>query len=118
MKIFWIHRSTRKTSSIVETNHEDLRATIFLEVPGLLPTEQQIPKQQMVLTLEMLEEKYPQADWTQYIYTDGSAEDALRNGGSGVFVRTPTGQTVSYSSTTGKKKKKSSNFKAETSALQ
>ena len=62
---------------------EDLRATIFLEVP------QQIPTQQMALTLEMLEEKYPQADWT-HIYTNGLVEDAVRNGGSGVFVRTPT----------------------------
>ena len=40
-------------------NQEDLRATIFLEVPGLLPAEQQIPTQQMALTLEMLDEKYP-----------------------------------------------------------
>ena len=43
---------------------DDLRATIFLEVPDLLPAEQQIPTQQMALTLEMLEEKCPQADWT------------------------------------------------------
>ena len=35
-------------------NQDDLRATIFLEVPGLLPAEQQIPAQQMALTLEML----------------------------------------------------------------
>ena len=50
-------------------NKDDLRATIFLEVPGLLPAEQQIPTQQMALTLEMLEEKYPQADWTHnYIH--------------------------------------------------
>ena len=62
----------------------------------------------------MLEEKYPQADWT-HVYTDGSAEDAVRNGGSGVFVRTTTGQTVSYSNATGRK---CSNFKAEISALQ
>ena len=34
-------------------NQEDLRATIFLEVPGLLPAEQQIPTQQMTLTLEI-----------------------------------------------------------------
>ena len=94
-------------------NQDDLRATIFLEVPGLLPPEQQIPTQQMDLTLEMIEEKYPQADWT-HIYTDGSAEDAVRNGGSGVFVRTLTGQTVSYSNATGRK---CSNFKAETSTL-
>ena len=93
---------------------EDLRATIFLEVPGLLSAEQQIPTQQMALTLEMLEEKYPQADWT-HIYTNGLVEDAVRNGGSGVFVRTPTGQTVRYSNATGRK---CSNFKAETSTLQ
>ena len=91
-------------------NQEDLSATIFLEISRLLPAEQQIPTQQMALTLEMLEEKYPQADWT-HIYTDSSAEDAVRNWGSGVFVRTPTGQTVSYSNTTGRK---CSNFKAET----
>ena len=97
-----------------EWYQDDLRATIFLEVPGLLPTEQQIPTQQMALTLEMLEEKYPQADWT-HIYTDSSAEEAVRNGGSGMFVRTPTGQTVGYSNATGRK---CSNFKVETSALQ
>ena len=45
-------------------NQDDLRATIFLEVPGLLPAEQKIPTQQMALTLEMLEEKHPHADWT------------------------------------------------------
>ena len=45
-------------------NQEYLRVTIFLEVPGLFPAEQQIPTQQMALTLEMLEEKYPQANWT------------------------------------------------------
>ena len=61
-------------------NQDGLRATIFLEVPGLLPAEQHIPAQQM----EMLEEKYPQADWT-HIYTGRSAEEAVRNGGSGVL---------------------------------
>ena len=95
-------------------NQDDLRATIFLEAPGLLPAEQHIPAQQMALTLEMLEEKHPQAGWT-HICTDGSAEEAVRSGGSGVFVRTPTGQTFDYSNATGRK---CSNFRAETSALQ
>ena len=62
----------------------------------------------------MLEEKYLQADWT-HVYTNGSVEDAASNGGSGVLVRTSTGQTVSYSNATGEK---CSNFKVETSALQ
>ena len=95
-------------------DQDDLRATIFLEVPGLLSAEQQIPAQQVTLTLEMLEEKYPQVDWT-HIYTNGSPEDTVRNGGSGASVRTPTGQTVSYSNATGRK---CSNFKADTSAPQ
>ena len=45
----------------------------------------------MALTLEKREEKYSQADWT-YMYTHGSLENAARNGGSGMFVRTPAGQ--------------------------
>ena len=36
-----------------------------------------------------------------YIYADGSAEDAVRDGGSGVFVGTPPKQTVGYSVATG-----------------
>ena len=47
-----------------DLNQEDLRASICLEVPGLLPAEQQIPTQQMALTLKMFEGKYPQAHWT------------------------------------------------------
>ena len=91
MKIFWIYRSMReKLLCCRDWNQEDLRAAIFLEVPGLLPAEQQ-----MALTLEMLEEKYPKADWT-HIYIDGSAEDGTRNGESNVFVRTPAGQTINY----------------------
>ena len=62
----------------------------------------------------MLEEKCPQAGWT-HIYTGGSAEEAVGNGGSGVLVRTPTGQTFGYSNATGRK---CLYFKAETSALQ
>ena len=88
MKILWIHRSMRETTSVVETGtRKDLRATIFLEVPGLLSAKQQIPTQQIALTLEILEEKYPQADWT-HIHTGGSVKDAVKNGGSSVFVRT------------------------------
>ena len=45
--------------------HEDI---LDLEVPSLLSAEQQIPTQQMALTLEMLDEKCPQADWTHIIH--------------------------------------------------
>ena len=42
-------------------------------------------------------------------------EDAVRNDGSGVFVRSPIGKTVSDTNATGRK---CANFEAETSALQ
>ena len=40
---------------------------------------------QKALTLEMIEDKYPQEAWTQ-VYTDWSATNAINNGGAGVFV--------------------------------
>ena len=65
------------------------------------------------LTLELLEEKYPQEAWTQ-VYTDGSATDATKNGGVGVYVRTPDGNTYSESLLTGKN---CTNYRAEVEAL-
>ena len=50
----------------------------------------------------MIHEKHPPANWT-HVYTDGSAEDVARNGGSGVFVRPPAGQTVRHSNATDRK---------------
>ena len=41
-----------------------------------------LPVQQKILTLEMIQQRYPQTSWT-HAYTDGSAENAVRNGGSG-----------------------------------
>ena len=95
-------------------NPTDLDVTICQEVPGLLTREQQIPALEKALTMQMLEERYPQTEWT-HIYTDGSADDAVRDGGSGVYVRTPTGQTHTYERATGQR---CSNFRAEVVALQ
>ena len=105
----------------VETNltHRDWNTAPFatcieLEVPGLEYRQQQSPPAEKALTLAMLDEQYPCDNWT-HIYTDGSADDAVKNGGCGVYVRTPTGQTHSSSRATGQK---CSNFKAEVLALQ
>ena len=48
-------------------SQEDLRATIFLEVPSELPAEQQIPTQQMALTLQILGENIRRL--TGHMYT-------------------------------------------------
>ena len=88
--------------------------TTELEVPGLSSRQDQTQPLERAATLEMLDDKYPPAVWT-HIYTDGSAENAIKNGGSGVYARTPDGQTQSFSNASGSK---CSNFKAEVLALQ
>ena len=100
--------------SIKNWNQTSETYTIELEVPGLYSREEQHPAQEKSTTLEMLNEKYPSDVWT-HIYTDGSADDAVKNGGSGVFIKTTDGQKHTFSNATGKR---CSNFKAETLALQ
>ena len=68
---------------------------------------------QKALTLEMIDEKYPREAWT-HVYTDGSATNAINNGGAGVFVRLPDGTTRSEALPTGKN---CTNYKAEVEAL-
>ena len=65
------------------------------------------------LTMEMMEDKYPAQAWTQ-IFTDGSATDAVKTGGAGVFIKLPNGHEETISKPTGTH---CSNFKAETEAL-
>ena len=43
------------------------------------------------LTLEMLLNNYSQEEWTR-IYTDGSAEGAIKNGGTGIIINNPDGR--------------------------
>ena len=65
------------------------------------------------LTLEMLHTAYSATDWTR-VYTDGSAEAAIKNGGSGIYVRYPDGKTTSRSLPAGGL---STNYRAELTAL-
>ena len=56
---------------------------------------------------------YPANIWC-HVFTDGSAEDAVRNGGGGVYIKFPDGTRTSQTVPTGKF---SSNFRAEACAL-
>ena len=58
--------------------------------------------------------RYPQSSWIQ-AFTDGSAENAVRNGGSGVFIKFPGGTPDSLSIPVGDL---CSNYRAELQALQ
>ena len=64
-------------------------------------------------TLAMLEERYPSEAWIQ-AYTDGSATNAVTNGGAGILIQFPGGQSTVASVATGRH---STNYHAETEAL-
>ena len=83
------------------------------EIPGLAAKGTQAPELQKALTLEMIQSRYPKSTWT-HAFTDGSAENAVRNGGSGACIRRPDGTTSSLSIPAGDL---SSNYRAEVHAL-
>ena len=61
----------------------------------------------------MIEEQYPQEAWI-HVYTDGSATNAVANGGVGILIRFPGGQTETASVPAGRY---CTNYRAETDAL-
>ena len=83
------------------------------EVPGVTSKGEQPDHMLKILTLEMLHSAYSATDWTR-VYTDGSADAAIKNGGSGVFVKYPDGNTSTRSLPAGGL---STNYRAELTAL-
>ncbi|XP_041349305.1 uncharacterized protein LOC121368632 [Gigantopelta aegis] len=61
----------------------------------------------------MLDKEYNTTQWT-HVYTDGSAEQAIKNGGSGIYIQLPTGENISKSLPT---EKLSTKYRAEQIAL-
>ncbi|GFS25217.1 reverse transcriptase [Elysia marginata] len=67
----------------------------------------------MGFTNKHLDKKYPIKEWIR-IYTDGSATDAVRNGGGGVYATLPDGTSLERSFACGRR---CTNYKAETGAI-
>jgi ribonuclease HI len=65
------------------------------------------------LTLAMISECYSAESWI-HVYTDGSATNAVTNGGAGFHVRSPEGHSTTAGIPTGKH---CSNYSAEVQAL-
>ena len=68
---------------------------MFLSVSGITSKEQ-LPTELRNLTLALTVGRFPYNVWTQ-VYTDGSAEEGMKNGGSVVYIRYPDGDTTSFS---------------------
>ena len=92
---------------------EDVGPSIQCSIPGVGPKDSQNSVARKALTLAHIEDKYPSQIWT-HIYTDGSAEQAVRNGGAGVYIKYPGGSDESISLATGRY---STNYRAEAIAL-
>lgn len=87
--------------------------TFCADVPGVTSKGKQSDAALRALTLEMLQQRYSKPEWT-HIYTDGSSEEAVRNGGSGVHCCYSDGHTLSKSLPAGAL---STNYRAELTAL-
>ena len=90
-----------------------LLGEIRTNIPGITVKKHQSNIELKTLTMEEIDKRYPATIWT-HIYTDGSAENAIRNGGCGVFIKRPGLPSVSLSKPGGSL---CSNYKAELLAL-
>ena len=114
------HRDILETEEESNTNltvpdwrlDQEMEATIRLSIPGITGRDDQ-PAALKTLTQAMIDESYPASSWT-HVYTDGSAEEATRNGGSGIYVRFADGDSSSLAIPGGKL---CSNFRAEVLAI-
>ena len=85
---------------------------MFLSVPDITSKEQ-LPGGLRNLTLALIADRFPHTAWT-HVYTDGSAEEEMKNGGSGVYIRYSDGDTTSLSVPGGLQ---CSNYRAEILAI-
>ena len=85
---------------------------MFLSVPGIISKEQ-LPGELRNLTLALIADRFHHTSWT-HVYTDGSAEERMENGGSGLYIRYSDGDTTSISVPGGLQ---CSNYRAEILAI-
>ena len=86
---------------------------IKTSVPDLGSKEVTSKEERKLMTLEMIEDSYHEEAWT-HIFTDGSASDAVKNGGAGVYIHEKDGSTKVLAEATGVY---CTNYRAEVEAL-
>ena len=87
---------------------------IKTNIPGIQKKDLQTGPERKVITEEYLHNTFPQDSWI-HVYTDGSSENAIKNGGGGIFIQYPEGNEEKISTATGLL---STNYKAEAVALE
>ena len=84
------------------------------KIPGIEDKKMQNPEERRKISNAFIETCYPSSSWT-HVYTDGSAENAVRNGGAGVCIQFSEDNEEHVSLPTGLY---STNYKAEAVALE
>ena len=92
--------------------HTNRSITIRTTIPTV--TRDQEVTYKKLITLSHIDDFYPQATWI-HIYTDGSATDAVQDGGAGSLIYLSNGQTLEAPSST---RKYCTNYDAEVKALE
>ena len=69
-------------------------------IPQLATKDKQGNDVKKALTLAMLDEQYPHEAWIR-LYTDGSATDAIKNGGACIFIQYLSGERQAEAIPTG-----------------
>jgi len=65
-----------------------LKAEVKFSIPGITTKSSDSEASLKTLTIAELDKSYPATAWIQ-VFTDGSAENATRNGGCGIYIRQP-----------------------------
>ena len=87
--------------------------TFNFNIEGIEAKKKHPPEELKALTEHMIKVKYPSNTWIRS-YTDGSADQAVKNGGSGIYTTYPDKTPSSISIPAGKR---CTNYKAEVLAL-
>lgn len=112
-----LHTSERTTESL--TLHPNpiwnyALPELKTNIPGIKPkADSQSTLEKKAISLEYLDEHYPEESWTR-VFTDGSADEAIRNGGAGYTYQTST-STMQGAHPVGAF---STNYRAEVKALE
>ena len=83
-------------------------------VPNIQQKASQSAPVRRAYTSEFIDHEYPKDTWIR-AYTDGSAEQATRNGGAGIFIQFQDGKEENLTFTTGIH---STNYKSEAMAIE
>ena len=100
------------SSPPMSSEHANRSLTIRTTIPTV--TRDQEDSSKKLLTLSHIDDFYPQATWI-HVYTDGSATDAVQDGGAGSLIYLPDGETLEAASATGKY---CTNYDTEVKALE